>query len=117
MLHLQGNFLDNIHDFARFRPSMKQIRSIAIAVLRSGVWLGVAMLTLLLVPELVAPVSATNRFDSSDGLIDAQITLSYGTIHSRPAINPATPPAPPASPVAPTYPLCGGQREFEGIDR
>ena len=76
-----------------------------------------AMATLLLVPEMVAPVSAANRIDSSDGLIDAQITRSYGAIHSRPAMNPTTPPAPPASSVAPTYPSRGGHGEFEGNDR
>lgn len=95
---------------------MKQIRSIATVLLRAGISLAAAMLTLLLVPEMVAPVSAANRIDSSDGLIDAQITLSYGTIHSRPAMNPTTPPAPQASPVAPTYPFYGGHAESEGID-
>ena len=95
---------------------MKQIRSIATVLLRTGISLAAALLTLLLVPEMVAPVSAANRIDSSDGLIDAQITLSYGTIHSRPAMNPTTPPAPQASPVAPTYPSYGGHADSEGID-
>jgi hypothetical protein len=117
MLHLQGNFLDNIHDSARFRPFMKQIRSIATVLLRTGISLAAAMVTLLLVQEMVAPVSAANRIDSSDGLIDAQITRSYGTIHSRPAMNPTTPPAPPALSVAPTYPSYGGHAESGGIDR
>jgi len=117
MLHLQGNFLDNIHDSARFRPSMKQKRSIATVLFRTGISTAAAMLTLLLVPEMGAPVSAANRTDSSDGLIDAQITRSYGTIHRRPAMNPTTPPAPPALSVAPTYPSYGGHGEFEGIDR
>lgn len=96
---------------------MKQIRSIAAVLLRTTVSLAVAMVTLLMVPEMVVPVSATNRIDSSDGLIDAQITQSYGTIHSRPAMNPTTPPAPPALSVAPTYPSYGGHAESEGIDR
>jgi hypothetical protein len=75
------------------------------------------MVTLLMAPEMVAPVSAANRIDSSEGLIDAQITLSYGTIHSRPAMNPTTPPAPPALSVAPTYLSNGGHGESRGIDR
>jgi hypothetical protein len=84
------------------------------------------VLTLLLVPELAAPVSAAhhaNLFlperiapaalaggrnsDSSDGLIDAQITRRHGTVHRRPATNPTTPPAPLASSVAPTCPFEG----------
>jgi hypothetical protein len=105
---------------------MNRIRSIGTVLLRTGVSLAAAMLTLLLVPETVAPVSAANRIvlfehhdiDSSDGLpIDAQITLSYGTIHSRPAINPTTPPAPQALSVAPTYPSNRGKRNIRGIDR
>jgi hypothetical protein len=114
---------------------MNRIRSIGAVLLRTGISLAAAMLTLLLVPEMVAPVSAANRIvlfdqftnsagdsgnydiDSSDGLIDAQITLSYGTIHSRPAINPTTPPAPQALSVAPTYPSYGGRGAFGGIDR
>lgn len=96
---------------------MKRMRSISTVLLRTGISLAAAMLTLLLVPEMVAPVSAANHIDSSDGLIDAQITLSYGTIHSRPAINPTTPPAPQALSVAPTYPSYGGRAVFGGIDR
>jgi len=95
---------------------MNRIRSIGTVLLRTGISLAAAMLTLLLVPEMVAPVSAANRIDSSDGLIDAQITLSYGTIHSRPAINPTTPPAPLALSVAPTYPSHRGKRNMPGID-
>jgi hypothetical protein len=104
---------------------MNRILSIGTVLLRTGVSLAAAMLTLLLVPEMVATVSAANRIiqfeqrdiDSSDGLIDAQITLSYGTIHSRPAINPTTPPAPQAASVAPTYPSSRGKRNMRGIDR
>lgn len=97
---------------------MKQIRSIAtLLLLRTGISLAAALATLLFVPEIVAPVSAANRIDSSDGLIDAQITRSYGTIHSRPAMNPTTPPAPPALRVAPTYPFLGGHTESGGIGR
>ena len=124
---------------------MNRIRSIGTVLLRTGVSLAAAMLTLLLVPETVAPVSAAKRIvlfdqfanpagdpgshdiDSSDGLlIDAQITLNYGTIHSRPAINPTTPPAPQAVSVAPTYPSSrglvksqgfAGVRNMPGIDR
>jgi hypothetical protein len=96
---------------------MKQKRLIATVLFRTGISTATAMLTLLLVPEMGAPVSAANRIDSSDGLIDAQITRSYGTIHSRPAMNPTTPPAPPALSVAPTYPSYGGHGEFEGTDR
>jgi hypothetical protein len=104
---------------------MNRIRSIGTVRLRTGISLAAALLTLLLVPEMVAPVSAANRIvlfehqdiDSSDGLIDAQITLSYGTIHSRPAMNPTTPPAPQALSVAPTYPSNRGKRNMRGIDR
>ena len=111
---------------------MNRIRSIGTVLLRTGISLAAAMLTLLLVPEMVAPVSAADRIilfdqyaagnsggqdiDSSDGLIDAQFTLSYGTIHSRPAINPTTPPAPLALSVAPTYPSHRGKRNMPGID-
>ncbi len=96
---------------------MNRIRSIGTVLLRTGISLAAALLTLLLVPEMVTPVSAANHIDSSDGLIDAQITLSYGTIHSRPAINPTTPPAPQALSVAPTYPSNRGKRNMRGIDR
>lgn len=84
---------------------------------RTGISMAAAMATLLLVPEMGAPVSAANRIDSSDGLIDAQITRSYGAIHSRPAMNPTTPPAPPALSVAPTYPRMVAMSGSEGIDR
>ena len=65
---------------------MNRIRSIGTVLLRTGISLAAAMLTLLLVPEMVAPVSAANRIvlfdqfanpagdsgshdiDSSDGL-------------------------------------------------
>jgi hypothetical protein len=112
---------------------MNRIRSIGTVLLRTGISLAAGTLTLLLVPEMVAPVSAANRIvlfdqfanpagdsgrhdiDSSDGLIDAQITLSYGTIHSRPAMNPTTPPAPQAVSVAPTYPSSRGLGKSEGF--
>jgi len=84
---------------------------------RTGLFLAAVMLTLLLVPGMAAPVSAANHIDSSDGLFDAQFTRSYGTIHSRPAINPTTPPAPQALSVAPTYPSNRGKRNMRGIDR
>ena len=94
---------------------MKQIRSIAtFRLLRAGISLAASMATLLLVPEMVAPVSAANRIDSSDGLIDAQITRSYGTIHSRPAMNPTTPPAPQAIRGA-DLSFFGGRAEPGGI--
>jgi hypothetical protein len=96
---------------------MNRIRSTGTVLLRTGISLAAALLTLLLVPEIVARVSASNRIDSSDGLFDAQITLSYGTIHSRPAMNPTTPPAPQALSVAPTYPSNRGKRNMRGIDR
>ncbi|MBZ5596149.1 MAG: hypothetical protein LAP39_28220 [Acidobacteriia bacterium] len=96
-------------------------------ILRTAISLAAGVLTLLLVPELAAPVSAAgpaetylleqfmrpaghaggHDLDSSDGLLYAQITRRYGTIHSRPATNPATPPAPLALSVAPTYPSEG----------
>jgi len=96
-------------------------------ICRAAISLAAGILTLLLVPEVAAPVSAAARTnmpwrdtfaypaapaggerpDSSDGLIDAQITRRHGTIHSRPATNPATPPAPRASSVAPTCPSEG----------
>jgi len=96
-------------------------------IFRTIISLAAGVLTLLLVPELAAPVSAAGRAhviffrrvapragqtgdrgpDSSAGLIDAQITRRHGTIHSRPATNPATPPAPRASSVAPTCPSEG----------
>jgi len=96
-------------------------------ILRTAVSLAAGVLTLLLVPEMAAPVSAARHtnialperlappaahagsqdLDSSDGLLDAQITRRHGTVHRRPATNPTTPPAPLASSVAPTYPIEG----------
>jgi len=87
-------------------------------IFRAALSLAAGMLILLLVPELAAPVSAgcaktvwrepfAYPLDSSDGLIDAQITRRHGTIHSRPATNPTTPPAPRALSVAPTCPSGG----------
>jgi hypothetical protein len=123
-------FLENVNNSVRLRPTMNRIR-----LLRTGISLAAAMLTLLLVPEMAAPVSAANAIilldqfakpaidsgshdiDSSAGLIYAQITQRCGTIHSRPALNPTTPPAPQFASVAPTYPSIREVRNMPGIDR
>jgi len=72
------------------------MRPIGKSLLRAGISLAAAMLTLLLIPEMVAPISAaaaiiplkpagssgSHDIDSSAGLIYAQITQRCGTIHA-----------------------------------
>jgi len=127
--------LKNARNSVQFQSSMKQVRPVGKGLLRAGIALAAVTMTLLLVPEMVALVSAANAIilleqfakpagdsgshdtDSSAGLIYAQITQRCGTIHSRPALNPTTPPAPQSASVAPTYPSNRGVRNMRGIDR